>query len=132
MRHGRKQIRLNTTDKNKEQVDFVLPCEQRLHFRGMSWRAKSSLCRQPFSFLSCMRKIRHAIRKQPTSCPGIPFVMRWKNRDPWPIGFQDQFLLAVERQKRNNRKSRKPTTWQNLRKHQVKQQPGFVEPATKT
>ena len=25
-----------------------LPCEQRLHFRGMSWRAKSSLCRQPF------------------------------------------------------------------------------------
>ena len=36
----------------------------RLHFRGMSWRAKSSLCRQPFSFLSCMRKIRHAIRKQ--------------------------------------------------------------------
>ena len=42
----------------------LLPCEQRLHFRGMSWRAKSSLCRQPFSFLSCMRKIRHAIRKQ--------------------------------------------------------------------
>ena len=42
----------------------ILPCEQRLHFRGMSWRAKSSLCRQPFSFLSCMRKIRHAIRKQ--------------------------------------------------------------------
>ena len=41
-----------------------LPCEQRLHFRGMSWRAKSSLCRQPFTFLSCMRKIRHAIRKQ--------------------------------------------------------------------
>ena len=41
-----------------------LPCEQRLHFRGMSWRAKSSLCRQPFNFLSCMRKIRHAIRKQ--------------------------------------------------------------------
>ena len=46
MRHGRKQIRLNTTDKNKEQVDFVLPCEQRLHFRGMSWRAKSSHCQQ--------------------------------------------------------------------------------------
>ena len=42
----------------------ILPCEQRLHFRGMSWRAKSSLCRQPFNFLSCMRKIRHAIRKQ--------------------------------------------------------------------
>ena len=41
-----------------------LPCERRLHFRGMSWRAKSSLCRQPFNFLSCMRKIRHAIRKQ--------------------------------------------------------------------
>ena len=71
-------------------------------------------------------------RNRPTSYPGVPFVMRWKNRDPWPIGFQDQFLLAVERQKRNNRKSRKPTTWQNLRKHQVKQQPGFVEPATKT
>ena len=41
-----------------------LPCEQRPHFRGMSWRAKSSLCRQLFNFLSCMRKIRHAIRKQ--------------------------------------------------------------------
>ena len=35
-----------------------------LHFRGMSWRVKRSLCRQPFNFLSCMRKIRHAIRKQ--------------------------------------------------------------------
>ena len=33
-------------------------------FADMSWRAKSSLCRQPFNFLSCMRKIRHAIRKQ--------------------------------------------------------------------
>ena len=30
----------------------------------MKWRAKSSLCRQPFNFLSFMRKIRHAIRKQ--------------------------------------------------------------------
>ena len=25
-----------------------LSCEQRLHFRCVSWRAKSSLCRQPF------------------------------------------------------------------------------------
>ena len=25
-----------------------IPCEQRLHFRGNSWRAKSSLCRQLF------------------------------------------------------------------------------------
>ena len=25
-----------------------LPCEQRLHFRCVSWRAKSRLCRQPF------------------------------------------------------------------------------------
>ena len=41
-----------------------LPCEPGLHLRGMRWRAKSSLCRQPFNFLSCMRKIRHAIRKQ--------------------------------------------------------------------
>ena len=41
---------------------FSLPCEQR--FRGMKWRAKSSLCWQPFKFLSCMRKIRHAIRQQ--------------------------------------------------------------------
>ena len=46
------------------QFPFSLPCEQKLHFRGMSWRTKSSLCRQPFNFLSCMRKIRHAIRKQ--------------------------------------------------------------------
>ena len=33
-------------------------------FAVMNWRAKSSLCRQPFNFLSCTRKIRHAIRKQ--------------------------------------------------------------------
>ena len=38
-----------------QQAVGKLPCEQRLHFRGMSWRAKSSLCRQPFNFLSCMR-----------------------------------------------------------------------------
>ena len=25
-----------------------VPCEQRLHFRCVSWRAKSSLCRKPF------------------------------------------------------------------------------------
>ena len=43
------------------QVCFLVPCEQRLHFRGMSWCAKSSLCRQPFSFLS---RIRQAIRKK--------------------------------------------------------------------
>ena len=30
----------------------------------MRWRAKSSLCRKPFRFLLCMRKIHHAIRKQ--------------------------------------------------------------------
>ena len=41
-----------------------VPREQRLHFRGMRWRAKSSLCRQPFNFLSCIRKIHHVIRKQ--------------------------------------------------------------------
>ena len=50
--------------KYRHRAIVLLPCEQRLHFRGMSWRAKSSLCRQPFNFLSCMRKIRHAIRKQ--------------------------------------------------------------------
>ena len=27
-----------------------VPCEKRLHFRCVSWRAKSSLCRQPFNF----------------------------------------------------------------------------------
>ena len=26
----------------------LLPCEQRLHFRCVSWRAKSILCRHPF------------------------------------------------------------------------------------
>ena len=41
-----------------------VPCEKRLHFRCVSWRAKSSLCGQPFNFLSCIRKIRHAIRTQ--------------------------------------------------------------------
>ena len=35
----------------------------------------------------------------PTSSPGVPFVMRKKNRDPWPIGFQGQFLLAVRKTK---------------------------------
>ena len=48
-------------------ASVTVPCEQRLHFRCVSWRAKSSLCRQPFNFLSCMREIRHAIeaiRKQ--------------------------------------------------------------------
>ena len=49
---------------SKAQDSKLLPCEQRLHFRDTSWRAKTSLCRQPFNFLSCMRKIRHAIRKQ--------------------------------------------------------------------
>ena len=29
-------------------ADSPLPCEQRLHIRCRSWRAKSSLCRQPF------------------------------------------------------------------------------------
>ena len=32
----------------KKVTVVVVPCEQRLHFRGISWRAKSSLCRQPF------------------------------------------------------------------------------------
>ena len=45
-------------------ADGNLPCKQRPHFRGVRRRAKSNLCRQPFNFLSCMRKIRHAIRKQ--------------------------------------------------------------------
>ena len=42
----------------------LLPCDQRRHFRCVSWHAKSSLCRQPFNFLSCMCKVRHMIRKQ--------------------------------------------------------------------
>ena len=42
-----------------------VPCEQRLYFRRMRRQTKCSLCRQPFTFLSCMRKIRlNAIRKQ--------------------------------------------------------------------
>ena len=45
-------------------LKFSVSCEQRLNFRCVSWRAKSSLCRQPFNFLSCMRETRHAIRKQ--------------------------------------------------------------------
>ena len=54
---------------------FVRPAISRvwLHFRGMNWRAKSSLCRQPYSFLLRMRKnssrdseateIRHVFRQ---------------------------------------------------------------------
>ena len=30
------------------ETEKILPCEQRLHFRCVSCRAKSSLCRQPF------------------------------------------------------------------------------------
>ena len=37
----------------------LLPCEQRQHLRCASWLAKSSLCRRPFNFLSCRRKICH-------------------------------------------------------------------------
>ena len=33
---------------NSNQLTRSIPCEQRLHFRCVSWRAKSSLCRQPF------------------------------------------------------------------------------------
>ena len=45
-------------------VVLLVPCEQRLHFRWVSCRAKSSLCWQLFYFLSCMREICHAIHKQ--------------------------------------------------------------------
>ena len=40
-----------------------IPCEQRLHFRGMSWRVKSSLCQQPLNVLSCMQNNRHFCRQ---------------------------------------------------------------------
>ena len=60
-----------------------------------------------------------------------PFGQR-QGSGPLANRFQGQFLLAVERQKHNNRKSRKSTTWQNLRKHQQKQRPRCVEHATKT
>ena len=33
-------------------LKFSVSCEQRLHFRCVSWRAKSILCRQPFNCLS--------------------------------------------------------------------------------
>ena len=39
----------------------IVPCEQRLHFRGMSWRAKSSLCRQ--SFKSVQKSGRKNLKK---------------------------------------------------------------------
>ena len=45
-------------------TSIQVPCEHRLHFLCVSWRAKSSLCPQPFNFLSCMREIPHAIRKE--------------------------------------------------------------------
>ena len=32
----------------KHYIALHIPCEQRLHFRCVSWHAKSSLCRQPF------------------------------------------------------------------------------------
>ena len=41
-----------------------LPDEQRLQFRCVSCHAKSSLHRPPFNFLSHIRGIRHAIRRQ--------------------------------------------------------------------
>ena len=48
-----------------------LPCEQRLHFQRVTSRAKSSLCWQPFNFLTCMCEIRHAIHKQNQSSAGL-------------------------------------------------------------
>ena len=48
-----------------------LPCEQRLHFRSVTSRAKSSLCWQPFNFLTCMCEIRHVIHKQNQSSAGL-------------------------------------------------------------
>ena len=45
-------------------VVLLVSCEQRLHFCWVSCHAKSSLCWQPFNFLSCMRKICLVIRKQ--------------------------------------------------------------------
>ena len=51
-------------NEREEVGDAAVPCEQRLHFRCVSCLAKSSLCRQPFNFPSCMCEIRHAIRKK--------------------------------------------------------------------
>ena len=42
---------------SSEQTHGNIPCEQRLYFHCVSCRAKSSLRRQPFNFLSCMREI---------------------------------------------------------------------------
>ena len=58
------RTKLPDKSSSPEAFETKIPSEQRIHFRCMSWRAKRSLCRQPFNFLSCMREIRHAIRKQ--------------------------------------------------------------------
>ena len=49
-----------------------------------------------------LRKSRRQELGQPR--PQGPLLSCAGNRDPWPIGFQGQFLLAVERQRHNNRK----------------------------
>ena len=84
---------------------------------------------------------------------GVSFAMRRKNREPWRIGFQGQFLLAVENKIIATGSSSNPQHGRTLNsfpgsflyflevekgpceggwaeKH--KEGPGFVEPATKT
>ena len=39
---GRKNCALKVRNVKKTGIPEKLPCEQRLHFRGISWRAKSS------------------------------------------------------------------------------------------
>ena len=51
---------------NSNQLTRSIPYEQRLHFRCVSWRAKSSLCQQPFK--SVQKSGRINLKKQVFSC----------------------------------------------------------------
>ena len=74
-------------NKSLSNLATLLPREQRLHFRCVSCRAKSSLCWQPFNFLSCLREIHHAICKENLSSGlssnGASFAGIKKMRQLW-------------------------------------------------
>ena len=74
-------------NKSLSNLATLLPREQRLHFRCVSCRAKSSLCWQPFNLLSCLREIHHAICKENLSSGlssnGASFAGIKKMRQLW-------------------------------------------------
>ena len=103
-------------NKSLSNLATLLPREQRLHFRCVSCRAKSSLCWQPFNFLSCLREIHHAICKQNLSSGlssnGASFAGIKKMRQLWSAT-QDSHN-ALNRKKPVFFKFIRPDFWTDL------------------